>query len=125
MRILRKGIKVYDLGIRYCRNHQKVWLAFLLGFWGGIANCLVDIDHWFNTQTFIIPALLPGRPLHIPLAIIASCVAIYSCTRIRGLDVKLVLKRDWAKVKLILIMVVFIIVLLALEYLWIIFMGDI
>jgi len=104
------------MGLRLFHNHKKLWAALALGFWGGTSAVLVDIDHWFNLTSFKGWGMA-GRPLHVPLAIIACCLGICSYSCLRGLSAKMVLKRA-------LIFLAIVAVLVGLEILWAMYMGD-
>jgi len=109
--------KDHDMGLRLFRNHPMLRLTLALGFWGGFAGVLVDLDHWFNTTGFKGWGL-KGRPLHLPLAILAGCVGIYSIARLGRWSVVVVLIKA-------LIFLLIIAVLIGLELLWAMYMWNV
>jgi hypothetical protein len=113
----KRKLQQNDMGLRLFNNYKKQWLALGLGFWGGFAGILVDIDHWFNTTGFKGWGM-DGRPLHVPLAILACCVGVYSYSRLRRLAFRVVLK--W-----VLIVLAIVVVLAGIEILWIRFMWNV
>ena len=104
---------MHDLGKRSRRHNSIFWLPLYLGLLGGFGSLAIDLDHWFTYK-----GLMGVRPLHIPLAIIACCVGIYCCTRLRRLFVGVVLKESLAFLLIIVVLVV-------LEFVWLKFMGGI
>jgi hypothetical protein len=109
-----------NLGIRFIKNHLLFKLSFLVGLCGGISSILVDIDHYLSYKKVDFGFILEGRPLHIILAICASLLLVYSYTRFGGCFHKVILKS-----KSLLLVIGIIIIMLCLEYLWIMFMGNI
>lgn len=61
---------------------RKIKLAFFIGFCGGLAGVLVDLDHFWG-----------GRYAHSPLLFLAGVIIIYCSARLAGLFLRLVLKR--------------------------------
>lgn len=63
-------------------THNTGWDLVRFGLLGGLVGVLVDLDHWFNTQG--IGLADPGRPLHIPMGVVAFGVLIYCVVRMVG-----------------------------------------
>lgn len=82
------------MGEKRGRYSKVLWATLWYGGIGGLAGLLVDLDHWLAFKGIECASPLAGRPLHVPLAIVAGCLGIYCCTRLRGLAARLVLKNE-------------------------------
>jgi hypothetical protein len=109
--------KQHDMGIRHSHHHSLLFYALWFGLISGISGVVIDADHWLNLTAFRGWGL-DGRPLHVPVVIIACCLGLYSYTRIRGCATRMVLK--WAA-----IMLAIIAVLIGVEILWANFMWNV
>jgi hypothetical protein len=84
-----------DIWNKDTNSHYVVFLALCFGFCGGVSGVLVDLDHllYFAGWKPIPYEWMAGRPLHITMAILAGCLALYSIARLTRLGSKLVLKK--------------------------------
>jgi len=80
------------MGLRIFSNNKKCKLSFSIICASGIAGTIIDLDHYLPTIGFEGWGLA-GRPLHLPLVIGVGVLLLYSCTRLRRLVIKLVLRK--------------------------------
>lgn len=85
--------KSFDVWDTTSNSHTLVFQSLRFGFLGGVINVLVDLDHFLYYWVGFKGWGLAGRPLHVPLAIVAGCIFVYCCARIGRLVGKQVLKK--------------------------------
>jgi len=83
------------MGKRICRYTSLLWASLWFGLLGGSIGVLLDLDHILAYYGFRYQeGIFAGRPLHIPLAVIAGGLCVYSIARLRRRISRLVLENE-------------------------------
>ena len=81
-----------------------LWV-FWFGLLGGATNALVDVDHYLAFNGFrYTDGIFAGRPLHIPLLVIAGLTIIFCVVRWIKADYQI--SRFWASMLVVCISIV-------------------